>query len=101
MAKTQNLSLNPTKISGACGRLMCCLRYEHEVYEEELKKLPKLDSLVDTPDGRGTVCEINPLSGIVKVKFQGEHQMIRSYVKDDVKILASSKKEMKDETPVS
>ena len=99
MAKEQNLSLNSQKISGACGRLMCCLRYEHEVYEEELKKLPKLDSLVDTPDGRGTVCELNPLSGIVKVKFQGEHQMIRSYVKDDVKIIASSKKEIKDETP--
>ena len=101
MAKEQNLSLNSQKISGACGRLMCCLRYEHEVYEEELKKLPKLDSFVDTPDGRGTVCEINPLSGIVKVKFQGEHQMIRSYVKDDVKILSSSKKEMKDEAPIS
>ena len=101
MAKEQNLSLNSQKISGACGRLMCCLRYEHEVYEEELKKLPKLDSLVDTPDGRGVVCELNPLSGIVKVKFSGDHQMIRSYVKDDIKVVSPPKREMKDETPVS
>lgn len=101
MAKEQNLSLNSQKISGACGRLMCCLRYEHEVYEEELKKLPKLDSMVDTPDGRGIVCELNPLSGIVKVKFSGDHQIIRSYVKDDVKTVSPPKKEIRDETPVS
>ena len=98
MAKEQNLSLNSQKISGACGRLMCCLRYEHEVYEEELSKLPKVDSLVDTPDGRGFVCEIVPLSGVVKVKFTGEHAIIRSYVKDDVRIVAPSKKEIKEET---
>lgn len=98
MAKEQNLSLNSQKISGACGRLMCCLRYEHEVYEEELSKLPKVDSLVDTPDGRGFVCEIVPLSGVVKVKFTGEHAVIRSYVKDDVRIVAPSKKEIKEET---
>lgn len=98
MAKEQNLSLNSQKISGACGRLMCCLRYEHEVYEEELSKLPKVDSLVETPDGRGFVCEIVPLSGVVKVKFTGEHAVIRSYVKDDIRIVAPSKKEIKEET---
>ena len=92
MAKEQNLSLNSQKISGACGRLMCCLRYEHEVYEEALATLPKVDSIVDTPDGRGTVCEVLPLSGLVKVKFSGEHAVIRSYVKDQIKIVAASKK---------
>ncbi len=95
MAKEQNLSLNSQKISGACGRLMCCLRYEHEVYEEELAKLPKLDSLVETPDGKGYVCELVPLAGLVKVRFAGDRSMIKAYVKDDVKVLAT-KKEQKE-----
>ncbi len=95
MAKEQNLSLNSQKISGACGRLMCCLRYEHEVYEEELAKLPKMDSFVETPDGKGYVCELVPLAGLVKVRFAGDRSMIRSYVKDDVKVLAT-KKEQKE-----
>lgn len=84
MAKEQNLSLNSQKISGACGRLMCCLRYEHEVYEEELKRTPKLDSEVVTPDGIGTVCEINPLAGLVKVRLF-EAQTVKQYSRDDVK----------------
>ena len=96
MAKEQNLSLNSQKISGACGRLMCCLRYEHETYEEALASLPKLDSYVETPDGRGNVCELVPLSGIVKVRFSGDHQMIKAYIKDDVKVLAPPRKEAKD-----
>ncbi len=95
MAKEQNLSLNSQKISGACGRLMCCLRYEHEVYEEALAKLPKMDSLVETPDGKGYVCELVPLAGLVKVRFAGDRSMIRSYIKDDVKVLAT-KKEQKE-----
>ena len=57
MAKTQNLSLNPTKISGTCGRLMCCLKYEQDAYEDLIRNSPKLDSFVDTPEGRGTVIE--------------------------------------------
>lgn len=85
MAKEQNLSLNSQKISGACGRLMCCLRYEHEAYEEALSGLPKVDSAVETPDGRGIVCEVIPLSGIVKVKFSGEHAVVRSYAREDVR----------------
>ena len=55
MAKTQNLSLNPTKISGTCGRLMCCLKYEQDAYEDLIRTSPKIDSFVDTPEGRGTV----------------------------------------------
>ena len=70
MAKTQNLSLNPTKISGTCGRLMCCLKYEQDAYEELVKNAPKLDSYVDTPDGKGTITEINLLRQKAKVRLE-------------------------------
>ena len=96
MAKEQNLSLNSQKISGACGRLMCCLRFEHELYEEELAKLPKLDALVETPDGRGIVCELSPLCGLVKVRFPDDHYTVKTYPKDSVKIIANTKKEQKE-----
>lgn len=89
MAKEQNLSLNSQKISGACGRLMCCLRYEHEAYEDALKNLPKVDSYVETPDGNGTVTELVPLAGIVKVRLAGEQGVIRQYAAESVKVLAS------------
>lgn len=69
MAKEQSLSINPAKISGTCGRLMCCLKYEHEVYEEKLKRMPKVGAIVSTPDGQGTVMEINLLKELVKVKL--------------------------------
>ena len=68
MAKEQNLSLNSAKISGTCGRLMCCLRYEYDVYEEEIRKTPKLDTVVSTPDGDGVVTEVIPLAGMIRVK---------------------------------
>ena len=55
MAKEQGLSLNPTKISGACGRLMCCLKYEQEAYEEMISRVPKEGAIVETPDGQGVV----------------------------------------------
>ena len=61
MAKTQNLSLNPTKISGTCGRLMCCLKFEQDAYEDLVKHAPKQESFVETPDGAGTVTGINLL----------------------------------------
>ena len=69
MAKEQNLSLNSAKISGACGRLMCCLRYEYDTYLEEAKLTPRVESLVRTPDGVGTVVESKPLLGLVKVQL--------------------------------
>ena len=69
MAKEQNLSLNPTKISGCCGRLMCCLKYENDTYEEMLKYVTKVDAIVSTPDGKGVVVDNNVLSGIIKVKL--------------------------------
>ena len=72
MAKEQGLSLNPTKISGACGRLMCCLKYEQETYEELLKVTPKQGSLVQTPDGNGTVEYVSLLKGLAKVKLEDE-----------------------------
>ena len=67
MAKEQNLALNSAKISGACGRLMCCLRYEYDTYQEEARRTPKVDSRVITPDGAGKVTEAKPLLGLVKV----------------------------------
>ena len=65
MAKEQNISLNPSKISGNCGRLMCCLKYEQDVYEDKLQKLPNLGAIVKTPDGQGEVEGIEPLKEIV------------------------------------
>lgn len=70
MAKEQSLSLNPTKISGICGRLMCCLKYEHEVYEEILERLPCVGSIVKTPQGKGVVIETNTLLEMAKVKVK-------------------------------
>ena len=69
MAKEQNISLNPGKISGLCGRLMCCLNYEQEYYEEMNRKMPRPNSDVTTPDGKGTVVENNVISGMVRVKL--------------------------------
>jgi cell fate regulator YaaT (PSP1 superfamily) len=70
MAKEQNLSLNPSKISGICGRLMCCLKYEYEVYEELLKKIPSVGTIVITPLGRGTVVDTYIILEAVKVKVK-------------------------------
>lgn len=70
MAKVQGLSLNPTKISGLCGRLMCCLEYENEYYTEAFKKMPKIGSMVITEEGKGTVISTNMLKFLVKVKIE-------------------------------
>lgn len=72
MAKEQGLSLNPVKISGTCGRLMCCLKYEQDVYEHLLKYTPKVGAIVETPHGRGVVVENNLLTGKVKVNLNKE-----------------------------
>lgn len=69
MAKTQNLSLNATKISGLCGRLMCCLKYENDVYEEKIRNMPKEGMTVETPMGKGIVTELYVIHDVVKVKF--------------------------------
>lgn len=72
MAKTQGLSLNPTKISGLCGRLMCCLAFENDYYKEVYKKMPKLGSEVTTPEGKATVVSVNMLTNKVHVKVEGK-----------------------------
>jgi len=83
MAKTQNLSLNPTKISGTCGRLMCCLKYEQEAYEHLIKTMPKVDAPVDTPKGKGNITEINLLKRTVKVRMaDSSDSSLQSYPLD-------------------
>ena len=74
MAKIQSLSLNPTKISGSCGRLMCCLRYEQEAYEDLIKKVPKQGAFVETKDGYGTAVQVNLLRQSVKVRLDGDSE---------------------------
>ncbi len=94
MAKEQNISLNPSKISGNCGRLMCCLKYEQEVYEEKLKRLPKVGAIVKTEDGEGEVCGVETLKEIVKVKFHDEEDtFFKKYNSKDVKIIKNVEKE--------
>ncbi len=87
MAKEQSLSLNSAKISGTCGRLMCCLRYEHETYEEEIARTPPIDSSVKTPEGVGTVTEISPLTGFIKVKIGDS---LKTFHRDSVEIVKTS-----------
>ncbi len=97
MAKEQNISLNPSKISGNCGRLMCCLKYEQEVYEEKLKRLPSVGSIVKTPDGKGEVDGVEILKEKVKVKFKdGEGYFYKKYNASDIAILKSANKEVID-----
>ena len=88
MAKEQGLSLNPTKISGACGRLMCCLKYEQAAYEDLLRSTPKAGAIVQTPDGRGRVTEVNLLTGDLKVHLDhAEEGTVAYYHKSQVKTL--------------
>jgi len=96
MAKTQNLSLNPTKISGTCGRLMCCLKYEQEAYEDLLRNAPKMDSFVDTPEGRGTVVEVDLLRSRVKVRMEDSPEIISVFANADIAILRSGKAKKND-----
>lgn len=97
MAKEQNMSLNPSKISGNCGRLMCCLKYEQEVYEDKLNRLPKIGAVVKTEDGEGTVDSIETLKEIVRVKLKdGEDTFYKKYPASEVKIIKNVEKEEVD-----
>ena len=96
MAKTQNLSLNPTKISGTCGRLMCCLKYEQDAYEDLIRTSPKAESFVDTPDGRGTVIDVDLLRQRVKVKMELQPEVINTYANADIAVLRSGKAKKND-----
>ncbi len=91
MAKEQGLSLNPGKISGACGRLMCCLKYEQNAYDHLLKITPKPGAIVQTADGKGTVVETSLLTGKLKVQLDNNPNGIpRSYGRGDVKLIKDS-----------
>ncbi len=87
MAKDQNLSLNPTKISGSCGRLMCCLKYEQEAYEELNKITPSMDALVNTPEGKGTVVSVSMLKGKCCVKLENSGDEPKTFCCRDCKTI--------------
>ena len=91
MAKTQNLSLNPTKISGTCGRLMCCLKYEQAAYEDAGKRMPKTESFVDTPDGVGNVSGVDLLQEQVQVRLDSAPESPRRYKSSEIRVLRSGK----------
>ena len=99
MAKEQNFSLNSAKISGACGRLMCCLRYEHETYEDAIKRTPPVGSTVKTADGVGVVTETKPLAEEIRVKIgENDKETAKLYKIRDVKVLKTPvKRAEKDE----
>ena len=96
MAKTQNLSLNPTKISGTCGRLMCCLKYEQDTYESLIRSSPKAESFVDTPDGRGTVTDVDVLRQRVKVRMEDNPETVSVFSAEDIAVLRSGKAKKND-----
>ena len=91
MAKTQNLSLNPTKISGTCGRLMCCLKYEQNAYEDAAKRMPKAESFVQTPDGPGNVKGVDLLREMVKVSLDSAPEGLKPYHNCEVCVLRNGK----------
>lgn len=99
MAKEQGLSLNPVKISGTCGRLMCCLKFEQDAYADLLRNAPKLGAIVDTPKGKGTVVEQNLLTGMLKVRMDSAPEAVPvCFNLKDVKIIKDAKiKVSKDE----
>ena len=96
MAKTQNLSLNPTKISGTCGRLMCCLKYEQDAYEDLIRSSPKAESFVDTPEGRGTVVDVNLLRQRVSVRMEDDPNTISVFQNSEIAVLRSGKAKKND-----
>ena len=87
MAKEQSLSLNPVKISGTCGRLMCCLKYEQEAYEDLLRTTPRPDAIVETAEGPGSVTSVNLLRGILKVRLDSAPDTLTCFHKSDVRVL--------------
>ena len=91
MAKTQNLSLNPTKISGTCGRLMCCLKYEQTAYEDAVKRMPKQESFVETPEGVGTVSAVNLLREQVKVRLDDTPDTPKTFHSSEICVVRSGK----------
>ena len=97
MAKTQSLSLNPTKISGTCGRLMCCLKYEQDAYEDLLRHTPKEESFVDTPEGRGTVIDVSLLRQRVKVRMEDDPETVSQFRVEEIAVWRNGKAKKNDE----
>jgi cell fate regulator YaaT (PSP1 superfamily) len=101
MAKEQNFSLNSAKVSGACGRLLCCLRYEHEVYEEAIKNTPSVGSIVKTSDGEGVVIETKPLASEIRVKFENnDKESVKVFKCKDVKVLKHGQRNAQNDEPL-
>ncbi len=96
MAKEQNLSLNTAKITGNCGRLMCCLKYEQNVYEDKMKKLPHLGAIVETDEGEGVVEGVEVLRELIKVKFKDEegNNYYKKYNANEIKIIKDNRKDI-------
>jgi cell fate regulator YaaT (PSP1 superfamily) len=99
MAKDQGLSLNPSKISGTCGRLMCCLKYENEAYQDLIARTPPLDSLVSTPQGRGTVVGVSLIRGTCKVRLQNNPDTPVVFARDDCKLLRAGRDKRREGGP--
>lgn len=98
MAKEQNLSLNPTKISGTCSRLMCCLKYEQNAYEDLLKTTPPVGSIVKTPMGQGTVMDVNLLKGILKIHLEKDNDNVLQNIHvSDVEVIKSAEIKVEDD----
>ena len=88
MAKEQGMILNPTKISGTCGRLMCCLKYEQDVYSDLLKITPKIGAIVNTPDGKGNVIDVNLITGVLTVSLhKSMNAAARTYKVSEVTLI--------------
>ncbi|OOM11197.1 PSP1 domain-containing protein [Clostridium saccharobutylicum] len=101
MAKEQNLSLNPTKISGICGRLMCCLNYEQSTYEDIRKRLPKVGSVVKTIDGTGDVVGNSIVKETVKVKFKrGDEEVIEDFRINEIELISGKYEDTIDESNI-
>lgn len=101
MAKEQNLSLNPTKISGICGRLMCCLNYEQSTYEDIRKRLPRIGSIVETEEGRGEVVKNNTVKESVKVKVKrGDEEVIEEFKIENITLITGSYEDDIDEDDI-
>ena len=97
MAKEQNLSLTPSKISGACGRLMCCLKYEQDVYEEKIAKLPRVGAIVKTEEGEGTVENVETLKEVVRVKIVNKDETkFKKFNVKDIVIIKDAQEEEED-----
>ena len=101
MAKEQNLSLNPTKISGICGRLMCCLNYEQDTYEDIRKRMPQVGSIVDTPNGVGEVVSNNIVKESVRVKLKvGDEEVLEDHKIETIELVKGSYEDTIDESEI-